>query len=364
MLFVTWLVLLVTGIMPAELHQAYAAVIRYSVRYIGYLALLTGEYPNALFGDGPTQGEVVTGAASFPAQPGAFRASSRAQPAPRSAAGERARRLPGPARRLRSAAGSEPGAFPAQPGAFAAQPVSEPGAFPAQPGAFPAQPGAFIAEPGAFAAQPVSEPGGFPPEPASFAAGPPASKARRASRLTRCRSPRRLLRQPWQLVLSRGARRLIGLFLGLGLILFVGYSIFISLALGKAANTVVTRNNAISQVQAAYSALSRTLSSFQAKSADCHSDIGCVTALDRQASQAFDTFGTSVQGTAMPDEATTSAADQLASASSQAGQLLLRLGHATSAAQYEAILTSTNVRRILDRVDLDYQDLGAKLNVS
>jgi hypothetical protein len=144
----------------------------------------------------------------------------------------------------------------------------------------------------------------------------------------------------------------------------VAYSIFISLALGKAADTVVTRNNAISQVQAAYSVLSRTLSSFQAKSADCHSDIGCVTALDRQASQAFDTFGTSVRGTAMPNEATTSAADQLASASSQAGQLLLRLGRVTSAAQYEAILASTNVRQILDQVDVDYQDLGAKLNVS
>ena len=93
MLFVTWLVVLMTGIMPAELHQAYAAVLRYSVRYIGYLALLTGEYPNALFGDLPTQGEAVTGAASFPAQPGAF---------------------------------------PAQPGAFPAQPASEPGGIPSR----------------------------------------------------------------------------------------------------------------------------------------------------------------------------------------------------------------------------------------
>jgi hypothetical protein len=66
----------------------------------------------------------------------------------------------------------------------------------------------------------------------------------------------------------------------------------------------------------------------------------------------------------MPDRATTSAADQLAAASSQAGQLLLRLGQATSAAQYEAILTSTNVQQILDQVDVDYQNLGTKLNAS
>ena len=66
----------------------------------------------------------------------------------------------------------------------------------------------------------------------------------------------------------------------------------------------------------------------------------------------------------MPNGATTSAADQLASASSQAGQLLLRLGHVTSVAQYEAILASTNVQQILDRVDVDYQTLGTKLNAS
>ena len=105
MLFVTWLVVLVTGIMPAELYQAYAAVIRYSIRYIGYMALLTGEYPNALFGDRPTEGEVVTGAANtFPAHarrlPGpARRRHSRARRF-HSAAGERIRRLPTRAREL------------------------------------------------------------------------------------------------------------------------------------------------------------------------------------------------------------------------------------------------------------------------
>ena len=205
MLFVTWLVVLVTGIMPAELYQAYAAVIRYSIRYIGYMALLTGEYPNALFGDRPTEGEVVTGAANtFPAQPGAFIA--------------------------------EPGAFPAQPGAFPAEPgavIAEPGAFPAQPGAFiagpgafPAQPGAFIAGPGAFTAQPVSEAGGFPPEPASFAAEPAGFHGTAGPPAYAMPFAPATVGQPWQLVLSRAARRLIGLFLGLGLVLLVVYSIF------------------------------------------------------------------------------------------------------------------------------------------
>ena len=293
MLFVTWLIVLVTGIMPASLYEAYAAVMRYYIRYIGYLTLLTGEYPDALFGDLPARGEFATDAAGFPGQPGAF---------------------------------------PVQPGSFIAQPSSEPGGFATEPTSFSAEPTGF---PATVGQPPLAMPFG------ATSAG-----------------------QPWQLVLSQGARRLIILFIAIGVVLFVGNSILSSLEIGKVANTVATRTNAIDQVQAAYSALSNTLSSFQAKSAACQGNVSCVTALDRQASQAFDTFGTSVQDTAMPDRATTSAADQLAAASSQAGQLLLRLGQATSAAQYEAILTSTNVQQILDQVDVDYQNLGTKLNAS
>ncbi len=64
----------------------------------------------------------------------------------------------------------------------------------------------------------------------------------------------------------------------------------------------------------------------------------------------------------MPDGASTTAADQLATASLAAGQLLQRLGSATTAAQYEAIINSTDVQQILNQVDVDYQNLGTQLN--
>ncbi len=51
--FVAWLTALIAGRLPASLHQAFAAVLRYTVRYHGYLYLLTGAYPAGLFGDGP-----------------------------------------------------------------------------------------------------------------------------------------------------------------------------------------------------------------------------------------------------------------------------------------------------------------------
>ena len=51
--FVAWLTALIAGRLPASLHQAFAAVLRYTVRCYGYLYLLTGAYPAGLFGDGP-----------------------------------------------------------------------------------------------------------------------------------------------------------------------------------------------------------------------------------------------------------------------------------------------------------------------
>ena len=50
-IFIAWLIALIAGRLPASLHQAFAAVLRYTIRYYGYLYLLTGTYPAGLFGD-------------------------------------------------------------------------------------------------------------------------------------------------------------------------------------------------------------------------------------------------------------------------------------------------------------------------
>ena len=51
--FIAWLITLIAGQMPASLHQAYTAVLRYSARLDCYFYLLTPAYPGGLFGDGP-----------------------------------------------------------------------------------------------------------------------------------------------------------------------------------------------------------------------------------------------------------------------------------------------------------------------
>lgn len=48
-----WPATLIAGRLPAPQHQAFAAVLRYAIRYLGYLYLLTGTYPAGLFGDEP-----------------------------------------------------------------------------------------------------------------------------------------------------------------------------------------------------------------------------------------------------------------------------------------------------------------------
>lgn len=57
-----WPAALITGRLPTSLHQAFAAVLRYAVRYYGYLYLLTGTYPGGLLGDEPGRSAPEAGA--------------------------------------------------------------------------------------------------------------------------------------------------------------------------------------------------------------------------------------------------------------------------------------------------------------
>ena len=70
-LFVTWLIVLVTGQMPDAIYQALAAVLRYQVRTLGFAVMLTSAYPGGLFGDPQAYGDPQGyGAPQAGAQPG------------------------------------------------------------------------------------------------------------------------------------------------------------------------------------------------------------------------------------------------------------------------------------------------------
>jgi len=58
-LFVTWLIVLISGTMPPPLYEAFAATLRYWQRANGYALMLTAEYPWGLFGDRGSSGGVA-----------------------------------------------------------------------------------------------------------------------------------------------------------------------------------------------------------------------------------------------------------------------------------------------------------------
>ena len=52
-LFVAWLIIVITGRLPRSLFEAFAAGLRYEGRYYAFVGMLTSEQPKKLFGDGP-----------------------------------------------------------------------------------------------------------------------------------------------------------------------------------------------------------------------------------------------------------------------------------------------------------------------
>ncbi|MQS17676.1 DUF4389 domain-containing protein [Streptomyces kaniharaensis] len=50
---ISWLVVLILGRMPQPLYEATAAILRYRMRYVAYLLMLTSAYPKRLFGEEP-----------------------------------------------------------------------------------------------------------------------------------------------------------------------------------------------------------------------------------------------------------------------------------------------------------------------
>ena len=68
-IFIAWLITLITGKLPAPLHLAFTAVLRFQTRYYCYLGMLTPTYPWKLFGDEPDVSAPVTAAPAQTAPP-------------------------------------------------------------------------------------------------------------------------------------------------------------------------------------------------------------------------------------------------------------------------------------------------------
>ena len=342
-MFVTWLIVLIAGRMPRPLHEALAAALRYQARVIGYFLMLTARYPGGLFGD-----------------PAAFGAGP-ADSVPAGSAGPGTTGVTG--------ATEAPGAGSAGPwGAWGS--AAPEGRDPGQPGSGPAAPGYGQPDPGYGQPAPgygEAAPGYGQPEPGygEPVPGQPGYAAAGYGPYGPTAAPVRWLGgdQPWRLVLSRTAKRLIVLFLVLGAIFTVGYIALSAGVASSSGNNTVTRAEATISVEAAFARLSTTLSGFDSKVAACSGKLTCVNKVDKQMSVAFGTFARNMDGISMPGAASSAAADRVRSDANQASAGFLRLSAVTSAAQYNQVVASTGLEANLKRFDADYQALGTTLGV-
>jgi hypothetical protein len=359
-MFVTWLIVLIAGHMPRSLYEAIAAGTRYHIRLYGYLFLLTGTYPWGLFGDQPDLPGYYPQPGYVPPAPGQtgygepqVSQPGYGQPAPQPGYGQPA---PGQAGYEQSAPG-QPGYGQPVPGpaGYGDAPTVQPGygqPAPGQPGyGQPAYggPGPYVAgsgEPG--------YPGPGDPAPAGY--GPPAAAYGQPG------EPIRWLGgdQPWRLVLSSTAKGLLGLFLALGVVLFVGYLVA-GIAIGGSHNGTVSRAQATTSVEASFAKLSSTLSGFDAKVAGCQGKLSCVNKVDAQMSGAFSNFAQDMSGISMPDSTSSAAAARVQADAAQAGRDFSKLSTASSVSQYQQIVVSTGLESLLHKFDADYHDLGVAL---
>lgn len=367
-MLVVWLIVLITGRMPEALHEAISSVLRYTTRYIGYLFMLTSEYPRGLYGNQP-------GLAGLPgSQPGpGFPAVGYPQsPGYPQALGSQ------PAAGFPSAAGYPPA--PAQPpaagyqqatGAESYQQVSGTGPAPAWgPGApaadRPAPPGSTV-PPGSMAppAYGTSPAQGYgTPPPAGYGTqGAPAYGAYGAPAAGSTASWRVPGGPPWLLVMSRAAKRLVTFFIVLGVIILAA-CIAIAVAASNATTSTANRAAALSQTNSAFSQLSKSMTTFGSRTTACQTSnrpLPCITAADRQAGQAFGAFAQSQGAIDMPAGSAQTAASQLTAGASRAQRIFQQLAASTSVAQYERTVSGASLQQVLDEIELAYRRLQTTL---
>jgi Domain of unknown function (DUF4389) len=384
-LFVIWLIVLISGRMPPSLHEAISAVLRYSARVTGYIFMLTSEYPGGLFGDQAGPGG-QPGTAAYPAwwygtggdQPGGYQPEGD-QPGGYQPEGDQpgGYQPEGDQTGGYQPEGDQTGGYPAAPG-FPSAAGSAPA--PAQPPAYGDQQVS-----GTEGYQPVSgtgpAPAGGSPAPAWGQAAPPPGSATPYGTAPAAGSgqqpapaygtPQAMSKAgwsvpgspPWPLVLSREAKQLVGLFIGLGVIIAAGYFVFIAVLVSHATRTE-SRAAARSQSTAAFHGLSTSMTAFGTQTTACrasHNPLPCVIAADRKASAAFGVYASAQSGIGMPTSSTQKASSLIAADATHAQQIFQQLSASTSVAQYEQRANASNLQQVLTQLQQTYTALETTL---
>jgi hypothetical protein len=163
----------------------------------------------------------------------------------------------------------------------------------------------------------------------------------------------------WRLVLSSGTRQLLGVFIGLGVVFLVLEFVVIAIV---ASSNPVTTADAIATMNGANNTLDSEVNGWQVAAKACKS-LACDVAGDSKAATYFTDFANTLHNTSMPSGAT-AVANKLYLDATTAAQDLSQLSQATSATQYQSIVTSTGLAQTLNQFDADDTALGTALDNS
>jgi hypothetical protein len=162
----------------------------------------------------------------------------------------------------------------------------------------------------------------------------------------------------WPLVLSAGARKLLGVFIVLGVLLAVGGGVAAGVVLSQTGHSAASaKNQVLADAAPAISAIGNYPTNLKA----CTGSLSCVTALDRKVGATLGTFAQQLPSIAMPSAKAEAADKAMASSASGTAAIFDRIGTATTPTQYEKLAGSAGVDASVSRLNQAYINLGNAL---
>jgi Domain of unknown function (DUF4389) len=171
--------------------------------------------------------------------------------------------------------------------------------------------------------------------------------------------------QPWRLVLSGGAKVLVGMFLAIGVLVAGGYGALtaVTTSSSNTSSNAATTVSAGQAMDTAWVPLSSTVSSYQSNLAACGNNLGCAHGVDTGMSRAFAAFSADLQGISMPNMATSTAAAAVQGDANQLASDFTWLSTASSPSQYHEVVASSGLNARLYRFAAEVRSLDRMLGV-
>jgi hypothetical protein len=339
MAFFAWLITLFTGQLPVSFHLAYAAVIRYQTRFFGYFLMLTPTYPGKLYGDRPDATTWADGLEEVPAPGYGTPGPGYGNPAPGygtpapgwgNPAPGYGNQAPGYGNPAPGWGNPAPGYGPSGPGYGA--PVDGPPAGYSTPG----YGGPGYGAPAGYGTPPgYGTPGAYG-APVGYQPGPVSQSGM------------------WLLSLTSAAKRLVTVFLVLGVLLNIGLYV----------RNVITTSSTVSSLSGlvrlndSYSQLSGKVSAWSTATSACGQNLTCATGQAATVAGAFSTFSGQLSGISVSSGATAAKA-KLSADTTLLQQDFTKLSQATTPDEYDSTLSSTGLNQALANWSADFTTLDS-----